>query len=280
MYKLQWFAPPGQDSNAFPYLPGSALLLWPFYALFGDIRFGELAALVLTSVILIRARPGRTGLILGCLVLLYPRAFTGVEFAWVDPLIVLEVGAAAYFCSRGRNALAVLAFAAALVTKQQAWLLVPLAVVWEQSGWRRTAYAVGGAVAFLLPWYLVAPSGFVNGAVLYNLRLPVRLDSLSLFATALMHNWQPSFVFIPLVTLAAIALAIWRGARDTQGFLVGAAMVEAVFNLVNKQTFFNEWGLAAGLALLAVGFSHLGDSIPTEPRAQSQTGEAGAPDLP
>ncbi len=279
MYTLTWFAPPGQDANAFTYLPGSALLLWPFYVFFGDVRYGELAALVLTSVLLIRARPGRTGLILGCLVMLYPRAFTGIDFAWIDPLVVLEVGAAAYACTRGRLNLAVLALAAAFVTKQQAWLLIPLAAVWDQFGWRRTAYAVGGAVAFLLPWYLVAPSGFANGALLYNLRLPARHNSLSLFTTAVMHHWQPSFALVPLATLAAIALAVWRGTRDTSGFLLGAAMVEAVFNLANKQSFFNEWELAAGLALLAVGFSHVEESTPKERILGSVIEETHQPNL-
>ncbi len=271
MYELHWFAPPGQFTNQWPYLPGSAVLLWPFYVLFGDVRYGELAALVLTSLILMRARPGRTGLILGCLVLLYPRAFMGLEQAWVDPLIVLEVGAAAYACRRGHKGLAVLALVAALVTKQQAWLVVPLAAVWEEFGWRRTAAAVGGAVAFILPWYLVAPAGFTRGALLSNLRLPARLDSLSLFTTAILHGWHPSFAFVVIATLAAIGLVLWRGARDTQGFLVGAAMVEAVFDLSNKQSFFNEWELAAGLALLAVGFSHVDDSTPTQQAVASMT---------
>ncbi len=279
MYNLHWFAPPGQDSNAFVYLPGCAVLLWPFYVFFGDVRYGELAALVLTSVILMRARPGRTGLILGCLVLLYPRVFMGIEQAWLEPLIILELGAAAYACSRGRKGLAVLAFAAALVTKQQVWLLVPLTAVWEQFGWRRTAQAVGGALAFLLPWYLVAPAGFVRGTLLYNLRLPADVNSLSLFTTAALHGWHPSFSLVGIVTVAAIVLAVWRGARDTQGFLVGAAMVEAVLNLVNKQSFFNEWELAAGLALLAVGFGHVDNSRSTQ-QVGAPTTEAAQPPNP
>jgi hypothetical protein len=273
MYKLQWAAPPGQSTNVFPYLPGGAVLLWPFFVLFGDVRYGELAALVLTSLLLTHCRRDRTGLMLGCLVLLYPRVLMGLEQSWIEPLIVLEIGLAAYACARGRKTLAIVAFAAALVTKQQVWLLLPMAVVWEEFGWRRTLYAVGGAVAFIVPWYVVAPAGFVQGTLLYNLRLPARLDSLSLFTTAILHNIHPSFALVGILTLAAIGLALWRGGRDTQGFLVGAAMVEAVFNLANKQSFYNEWELAAGLALLAVGFGYV---EPTYASGGSSSGDSSA----
>ena len=196
--------------------------------------------------------------------MLYPAVLFSVQQAWIDPIVILEVCATAYACTRGHKNLAILAFAAALVTKQQAWLLIPLAAVWEQFGWRRTTLSVGGAIAFLLPWYVIAPAGFVNGVLLYNLRLPAVLDSLSLFTTAIVHGWHPYFGLTVGATVAAIALALWRGGRNTQGFLVGSAMVEAVFNLVNKQSFFNEWELAAGLALLAVGFSRVDSSVAAE----------------
>lgn len=278
MYNLHWFAPPGEDSNAFPYLPGSAVLVWPFYLVFGDVRYGDLAALALTAVMVQRARGGRTGWLLACLVLLYPGVLFSVEQAWVDPLVILEVCAAAYACTRGRKFLAVLAFAAALVTKQQAWLLIPLAAVWEQFGWRRTTWAVAGATAFLLPWYIGAPAGFVHGALLYNLRLPALPDSLSLFATALLHGRHPAFALVAIITIAAIVVALWRGTRDTRGFLIGSAMVEAVFDLVNKLSHFNEWELAAGLALLALGFSPVQPSpIPQPSNRLGSQSDALAP---
>ncbi len=254
MYTLHWFAIPGQDSNAFNYLPGCAVFLWPFYLVTHDVRYGELVAFVLTALILMRARGGRSGALLGCLAVLYPAGLLSIEQAWIDPILLLEISAAAYACTRGHKRLAILAFGAALVTKQYAWLLVPLAAVWEDFGWRRTATAVGGAVAFLLPWYLTAPAGFVNGALLYLLRVPARLDSLSLFTTAILHDWHPVFVMTALATVAAIGLALWRGARDTRGFLLSSALVMATYNLTNKQSFFNEWEFAAGLVLAAIAF--------------------------
>lgn len=255
MYTLHWFAPPGQDSNAFSYFPGCAVFLWPFYLVTHDVRYGELVAFVLTALILMRARGGRSGTMLGCLAVLYPAGLYGIGQAWIDPVVLFEISAAAYACTRGHKRIAMLAFGAALVSKQYVWLLVPLAVVWEDFGWRRTAITVGGAVTFLLPWYLVAPAGFVEGTLLYNLRYPARLTSLSLFTTAVLHHWHAYFAVTAVATVAAIGLALWRGAKDTKGFLVSSAFVMATFNLANKQSFFNEWELVAGLALAAIAFS-------------------------
>ena len=113
-----------------------------------------------------------------------------------------------------------------------------------------------------------APTAFYRGVVTYNLDLPARLDSLSLFTTALRHGWSPGLGFVAVATLGAVALALWRLPRDTYGFLLGSAVVMAVFNLANKQSFFNEWGLAAGLALAALAFRSASEVRREEPRSE------------
>jgi hypothetical protein len=131
---------------------------------------------------------------------------------------------------------------------------VPLALGWRGFGWRRTCASAGVAGVFVAPWVLADPGAFYRGAIAYNLHVPPRADSLSLFRTAVLWGWQPALGVIVAATLAAVALALWRLPRDTYGFLLGSASVMAVFNVANKQTFFNEWALTAGLALAAVVF--------------------------
>jgi hypothetical protein len=257
MYKLHWFAIPGQDSNGFAYLPGCAVILWPFYLVTHDVRYGELVAFVLTALILMRARGGRNGALIGSLAVLYPAGLFGIEQAWIEPVMLLEITAAAYACTRGHKRLAVVAFGAALVTKQYAWLFVPLAAVWEDFGWRRAAAAVGGAVGFLLPWFLVAPHGFFENAFLSNTRLsvsPSLLNSLSLYTVAILHGWHAEFVITVLATVAAIGLALWRGDRDTRGFFINSAFVIATLNLASYHAYFDQWEFAAGLVLAAIAF--------------------------
>jgi hypothetical protein len=246
-----------EQSNGFAYLPGAAVLVWPFQVLFGDVRYGLLVAMSVTAVLLVRARSGSTGVLLGALVMLYPMTMFGLEQSWVDPLVLLTACAAAYSVVRGRPGWAVVALAVCLVCKQQAWLMLPSAFLWKDFGWRRAALSAGGAVAFMLPWILTAPHAFYTGVITYNLDLPARLDSLSLFTTALRLGWSPGIGVLLAATLSAMVLMVWRLPRDTYGFLLGSAVIMAVFNLANKQSFFNEWSLAAGLTLAALVFGQV-----------------------
>ena len=114
--------------------------------------------------------------------------------------------------------------------------------------------SAGAALSVTVPWVLAAPHAFYRGAVSYNLFLPARLDSLSLYTTALVHGWGPGLTPLVVATLGAMALVVWRLPHDTYGFLLGSAVVMAAFNLANKQSFFNEWALTAGLVLAALVF--------------------------
>jgi len=269
IYTVRWTSGiRAEFSNGFAYLPGAALLVWPFHVLFGDVRYGILAAMAVTAVVLARVRGRSSVVLLGAFVMLYPKAMFGLEQSWIDPLVLALVCVAAYAVVRGRYGWAVVAFALCLVCKQTAWLMLPLAFFWKDFGWRRAALAAGGAVAFTVPWVLAAPHAFYRGAVSYNLFLPARLDSLSLFSTALSHGWSPGLAPLVLATLGAMALVLWRLPRDTYGFLLGSAVVMSVFNLANKQSFFNEWSLTAGLVLAALVFGPATAGHGAPPRAR------------
>jgi hypothetical protein len=246
---------PGEFTNAFAYLPGSALLLWPFHVIFGDVRYGLLAAVVATALLMVRfGRPG-LGRVAGCLILVYPRGMFGIEQSWVDPLLLLTICAMVVAVVRGRRGWAVIAFVLCLFCKQQAWILVPLAALWKEFGWRRTLASAGGALALMVPWAVAAPHAFF-GPTLFQAREPAQAtsNSLSLYVTLLHHGINPGLGFTTLATLGAIALCGWRLPKSAFGFCLSAAIAEAVFNLTSKQPHFNEWELAAGLALLAIAF--------------------------
>ncbi|HLM96695.1 MAG TPA: hypothetical protein VK283_10285 [Acidimicrobiales bacterium] len=255
IYTVRWTSGIGAEfSNGFAYLPGAAVLVWPFHVLFGDVRYGVLAAMTVTAVVLTRVRATSSVVLLGAFVVLYPKAMFGLEQSWIDPLVLMSVCVAAYAVLQGRYGWAVVAFALCLVCKQTAWLMLPLALFWKDFGWRRVALSAAAALAFTAPWVAAAPHAFYRGAVSYNLFLPARLDSLSLFTTALSHGWSPGLATLAVATVGAMALVLWRLPRDTYGFLLGSAVVMAVFDLANKQSFFNEWALTGGLALAALVF--------------------------
>jgi len=272
IYTTKWTTGvPGDFSNGYAYLPGAAVLLWPFQALFGDVRYGVLAALVLTSLLLIRFRPRSPAVLLGTLVLLYPQAISGVGQSWIDPVVLAALCAAVYAVSRGRPGLAVVAFAVCLSCKQQAWLLLPLAFLWKDFGWRRASWSAAAAgLVGVLPWVIADPHAFYRGAFAHNFYLDTRLNSLSLVRAALSFGWHPGFAVTAMATVAAVALVAWRVRLDTFGFLLGSAVVMAAFNLTNKASFYNEWELAAGFVLAALVFGQEGAVL-----AESSTSGSG-----
>jgi len=241
--------------EGFAYLPGAAVLVWAFHALFGDVRYGLLAAMTVTALTLARVRNSASIVVLGAFVLLYPKALFGLAQSWVDPLILAAVCLTAFAVERGRMGWAVVAFAICLTCKQQAWLMLPLAACWRQFGWRRATRSAALAVALMIPWIVTAPQAFYRGAIEYNLSLAPRYNSLSLITTALWHGIHPGLAVLIVATVGTMVVAGLRSCHDTYGFLVSSAAVVAVFNLTNKQSFFNEWELVAGLALLAMVFS-------------------------
>jgi hypothetical protein len=254
-YAVRWSAHiPGEASNIFVYLPGSAVLLWPFHLLFGDVRYGLLFALLFSAVLLVRLAPRGSPRLLAPLFLCYPGLLFGLEQSWVEPLVIAALIGAAYAVERGRPRLAVVAFALALCCKQTAWLAIPLAMTWRPFGWRRTAVAVAGAAVVMAPWLLANPHRFYSGAISYNLDLPARSDALSLIALGLHHNVHLGFAPLVVATVAMYALVIRRAPKTTSGFLLGLSGVVAVFNITNKIAFYNEWELPASLLLAAVVF--------------------------
>ncbi|HET6811187.1 MAG TPA: glycosyltransferase 87 family protein [Acidimicrobiales bacterium] len=240
----------GEVSGQFTYLPGSAVLLAPFHAVFGDVRYGLVAALVVTAWFVSRLG-GRWAPVLAAAVLVFPGATFATEQAWNDPLLMAALAGTVYATRRGRTGWAVVSLAVALTCKQYAFLFVPLAAAWAPFGWRRALRATAAAAAFVAPWALAAPGAFYDGVVRYNLDLPPRLDSLSLYAVAVRHGVVPGMLVVTVATGAALVLAARRVRSDPRLFATAAGVVMAVYDLANKQSFFNEWELAA--VLLVIG---------------------------
>jgi hypothetical protein len=75
-----------------------------------------------------------------------------------------------------------------------------------------------------------------------------------LYTTAILHGHDPGLWLTAVGIVAVIALCVWRLPRDIFGFFLGSASVIAVYDLLNKLSFYNAWALAGELALFAVVF--------------------------
>ena len=226
------------------YLPGSFLFLTPFRVLYGDVRYGLLFALVVAAVALRRLIPGRAGLVAGCLALTVPGTIFGIERSWLEPLLFALIVLTLLAWQRNHTVWTVILLAAAFATKQHMLLLAPLAVL--VIGWRKTVLGIGGAAVIMLPWFIASPSAMYDNTVTFFLRLPIRVDALSVYP------YEPAWTR-PILPIAALVIAyavIWfRVPRNAAGFLVGSALILAGFALTNKISFYNEWALPAMLLL-------------------------------
>lgn len=236
----------------YPYGPLTTVVQTPFRLLLGDIRYSYIACLVATAAILWVVAGPRLGPALAALLLVSPKVTFLLEQAWNEPLLLVGIAVMVLAVLSGRHGWAIVGFAFALACKQHVLLLIPLAAWWPAFGWKRTGISVAAAGLFTLPWFLVDPDAFLEDALSYNLDLAPRLDSLSLFTTAMNSGVRPPFAVVGVLTLAAILGTLLLLPRTATGFVLGCALVQYVFDVLNKQSFFNHWWFVTGLLLLAV----------------------------
>jgi hypothetical protein len=250
MYRQHWVHSTGLQA-VYPYLPGSTLLLAPFRWLFGDVRYGLLAA-SLASALLIRRLNLTAAPALAALVLVMPDWAYLVNRSWTEPLLLAALAATILALRSGRTALAIVALAVALACKQHIVLLLPLFIFWPSFGFRRTAASGGLAALIVLPWLIAGPRDLWHDAVHANLGLAAKPDALNLQAFLLHRGDSVGSWFLALALVGAYALVLWRVPRTPSGLALGSAVVMWAFDLANTQTFFNHYVLPLDLLLIAL----------------------------
>jgi hypothetical protein len=244
--------PAGQVNDCFNYLPGTFLVPLPGRLLFGDVRWAEAAVLLagIAALVWLAVRSGRAGAVpLAVLAGTLPGSLYDVQQAWNESIVFGALAAAGVLVAVRKPWWAAACFAVALCTKQHVVLLLPLWALWPAFGPRRALGAIAGAAAVTLPFFLIDPARFWHCVVAFFLDLPARTDSLSI--------WQ--LIPGPLRTAAVLALVaaayvlIVRGLPRTPGaLLLGSGLVLAAFALANKQSFLNQWLLAAQLVVAGI----------------------------
>jgi hypothetical protein len=234
----------------YPYLPGQLLVDIPF-VIFGEVRYASVVALTIAAFAVWRIAALPVAAALAALVVIQPKGLFLVEQAWTEPVLVAAMCVMVWAVIGQRSVAAMGAFALALACKQHMLLLVPLAAWWPAFGMRRTAVSVLAAAAVTLPWVLTAPAPFFDDAVLFNLVLPPRLDSLGVYAWLAQRGIEVPFALVGMATLAVIGACMTTLPRDARGFTVGSAFVLLTFSVLNKQSFFNHYSLVLGLLVLA-----------------------------
>jgi hypothetical protein len=290
MYLMAWRGvPAGQVTDAFTYLPMSAVLLAPAKWLTGDVRWG-LAVLVLVSsvLLLVAAHPTRSRATSNalwfapaCLLPLTAGHPLQVEMSWTEPLLLALLLGAGLSTLHGRHWLAVGLLALALSSKQHVWLLLPLFAAWRPFGLRRTAFAAGAAAVLCLPWLIADPRAMFQDTVTFLIDYPASDRSSTVYALL-----DRAGVDLPVAVsgLAVLGAVIWCSRRLTRHYAgpsdlyMATALVLLVANLLNKQAYYNQWWLVGSLVLAAVAFAQRRPLESSQPaHASLPTGEQEPP---
>ncbi len=258
MYAQEWTGSPG-ITDAFAYLPWTAVLTAPGRWLAGDVRWA-LGVLVVLSALAVAAlgrwRPAAVAA--AALLLLAPGGSTLLEQAWTEPTVLAGLAGWALLVGRGGRGTwwAVVPLAVALAAKQHVVVLLPLLATWPRFGPRRTAVAVGGAALLVAPWALGRPADFLHDTVRTMLELPPLRFADTLYTLVLNETGVrlPFAVVGVLVVavLAAAVVALHRRPVGLSGLLTWCASVLVVVNVLNKQAFYNQFWLVGALLLLSV----------------------------
>jgi hypothetical protein len=265
--------PAGETSSCFNYLPVTFLTTAPSKWLFGDVRWSEAACLLGTGALLtrqvVRRGGGRAQVALAALVAVTPGSLMVVQQAWNEPILLVGIVASAVLMERGRWNWAMVPFALALATKQHLVLLLPLLLFWPKFGWRRVLGTVGIAVAVSLPWFVVNPARFTQCTANFFLGEQAPAKALSIWRIL------PGPIQLPLLIVGlvlAFGISVWRCPKTPAGFLVSAGTVFVVFDLLNKQTFMNQWWLASALLVSGIVLGGPASSTSAGERVVSEAG--------
>jgi len=282
MYTMTWTGSPGIQ-DAFTYLPWTAVLSAPGRWLVGDVRWALLVlgiAAVACTAALGRgtgpARPGRTSagaLTAVTLLALAPGSITQAEQAWTEPMLLAALACWALLVRRGHPWWAVLPLAVGCASKQHLAVLLPVLACWQAYGLRRVL-ATGGLTGLLvLPWFAADPAAMWHDTVSLLVGFhPIRFANTLYLAAQHELDWTPPFWLTGLAivgTLAAVCIVVRRRQPDLAELLGWLALLLLVATLVNKQGFYNQYWLVAGL--VALGLAAGGSGVTPGPAVGSET---------
>jgi hypothetical protein len=253
-YYAAGMADAGRVLFGFPYPPLSLLMALPGQLAFGDIRYADLAAVLIGACLIALAPRARgpaanVGPLAACLLLFTPRSLLVLEQGWTEAFAVCWLGATAYAACRAPRLLPLM-LALLVSVKQHMVLAVPLALLLlPRPGLRAAVRLLWPALVlplvFAAPFFMWNPQAFLRSAVLLQLAEPFRADSLSILSAFAARGWVIdhhglAVTLLPLLALAAALGLVWRYVeRSSWGFTAALGFTFLLLFLVSKKAFCN-----------------------------------------
>jgi hypothetical protein len=246
--------------TAFPYPPLTLLLGAGSWALAGDVRWVQLAALVFSGWAVSRLRSGENAELCAALLLFLPRTFFVLEQSWTEPTLLAAFLGALLLLQRGAGwpwLGAAFGLLAAAKHTSPLFLAPLLGLARGPVRWRAAALGAGLAAATFVPPLLANPRELFADLILFQARQPFRQDALSLLALWSRVSEVPRSA-AALGFLAGGAILVWtlRRVDGVARTIAATAAAWLWFILLNKEAFCNYHWLAAGLLCAACALAH------------------------
>jgi hypothetical protein len=260
----------GRVHVGYPYPPLNLLLALPAH-LAGDYRYALVAAVAVAAGFIAYANDDGRARAAAALLLFLPSVLFVCGQGWTEPFVAMTFAAVIFCAARSRRALP-FALGAFLASKQYAVLVLPVVMLlfprrvdprsnhagspafdldWKQAV-RVCAIAIALAAAVSLPFLLADPRGFVDSVLMFQVRQPVRADSLSVLAKLPGGLTLGSSVGVA-AALTGLALSLWRAPRTGAGFAGALALTFLLFFAVAKQAFWNYYFFVFSTIACALG---------------------------
>jgi hypothetical protein len=248
--------------DEYTYPPFGACLTTVAYALTKDIRWADLAGIILGGVFLwgtarraFTRIAGREGALiwadlLAALFLFHPRGWLVLEMAWTEPLSAPFLAGAVAAALARRRALACVCLGLLVAGKQHLVLYVPYLMMSPAIGLGGAVVAGLVALATIAPFAIWSPYGLLRGLWLLHKNGPFRADALTIPAELSPIWLVPSWVGF-LGALAPLAL-LRRMPRRLAPLLLGACATYMLFYLLGRQAFLNYYWFLDLTGLLAL----------------------------
>jgi hypothetical protein len=245
----------GRVTSGFPYPPLALLVAIPGYLL-GDVRYGQLIAMVVTALVLRHLASDRVGDAASVLPVASALAIPILTFGWIEPISVALLACAVLALEQRRHAYAALSLGLLLVSKQ--YFVVVLPTIWLLRQFlTRRAILIGLTVAagLTLPAFFIDPAAFLHAIVKFQLIQPFRPGSVSLLVSSVnILGWPPPWTYGVLPILCggctAIALAL-RAPRTPAAFAAASGLTLLVTILMSKEGSANYYYFVSGAFLIA-----------------------------
>jgi len=233
----------------YPYPPSTLLFAIPGFLL-GDVRYSQVAAVVLSAFLLAGLRRNRVSKIAALVILLNPMSIWVEMHSWVEPFVLLALTATIYAAECKRWWLPV-ALGVFLSSKQYVLVGVPLFwIIAAPYAWReRVKLGVKTCLAALLvtaPLALWNFHEFIKGTIFNLSGQPPRLDSLSWIAV-----FPIPAIAMLIIVLGALGFCLLSAKHSPGMFAACFGFVLLAWMSVNKQAFVNYYMLISQAFLLA-----------------------------